>query len=458
MNKIHVERKGKYYTLNGNIVKPDKFFGMDGFKFVNHVVAWATTGNIAHLEMARSYIENEVLGNGCRRMRSPIELMFWTGPYFNLLPSNPAPYNVQNVANTMDLIDLNVGTGSAFHLTPLLKQVIRTFVNLAREYNIVIEVPWLWTIKGRAGKKTPFHPDPREENGRVSTWNEHFLAANGIGAYLEKLYTEGDEDVEPGGLNIISDFMNEYTAHADIWTDRQLRNVARRWHTRDARSQPINLISQSVGEIRYDPPLESKAGVEGYDGPCVHTPRSGQWKQAGRLMRQKWPEELLDVNESMLAMTQAQRDWWVRLVPKWAGLGTTNMQKWNRMHEIFIQHDIYITFHTFRGMDCYWPRTLQTTVEEIVRGITGSVFTPPPLPPDPKKYIYDREVIKAYKEVLSIYDDRDNIVVMRRPDNEGREFYNTRLEAYYLRDEGNMTIARMRDEMYASPEFLRKNK
>ncbi len=458
MGKIHVTRKGKYYQLNGETWKPDQFFGIDGFKWANHLIAWIMGGyngetGGSHLDRAERYIEQEVIGNGCKRMRSPLEFLFWTGPYFNLLRGNPAPYNIPNVANTLDLVNLNVGTGSSFSLTPRFKKLLRMFVVLARKHDIVIEIPLLWTIKGIAPKKGTFHPDPRVENGhRVSAWNEHYLV--NVSQYIEKLYTEGDGEgahrVDPGGLNLMFDDCNEYTAHADVFTPNQLRGIARRWRTRDCPSQPVNLISQSSGEIRYDPPLQSKEGNEGFTGPCVHFPRDGEWRQSGRYARQKWTEELIDCNESMLGMDQLQREFWVAIVPKWAGLGTKNMDGWHRMHELFVINKIYTTFHTFRGMDAGWPETPQGIVEGTLRELTGGaglepipIPLDPPTPPEPPRVSYMRVVIKAYDDLLLW--PRDD------PDDPGPEEWDE-----FLR--GGGTEAQMRERMIRGKEFRTRNR
>ncbi|KKK89488.1 hypothetical protein LCGC14_2732590, partial [marine sediment metagenome] len=410
MKQIEVGRKGKFYTLNGVVTKPDKFYGIDAFKWVNNIWAWVKggaqgEGGGVHLTRAKAYIEDEVLGNGCLRMRAPVELMLWGPPYFDLDPANPAPYGKPNVANTLALVNLHSGVGSAFSLTSGMKKVIRMFVNLAREYEIVIEVPWIWTIKseargGEADRLGFDYDDPKDRDPRnrfenkekglsgVSIWNEHFLASHGIGAYLHELRTEGDGEgisrVDPGPLNLIHDVMNEFTAHVPtIWTpgpEGQQGQVVRRMRKRDCPLEEVILLSQSGPADRYDPPLQSQHGNKGYSGPCLHPPRGGAWDKTGDVMRATWPFELIDVNESQLGMTQAQRDFWVPMIPKWASLGSTDMAMWRRMHENFVEKEIYTTFHTLRGMDGYHPVTEETVVEENIRAITGG-GGPTPIPP-----------------------------------------------------------------------------
>lgn len=452
--KIEVRKQGRYYTLNGVAAKPKEFIGIDGFKFVNHVWSWVLGGahgedGGAHLDRARRYIEREVIGSGCRRMRAPVELMFWDPPYFDF----PA---YSNVANSPDLVNLASGTGSLYHMTSGLRKTIRMFVNLAREFDIVIEVPWLWTIKGRGEN------DPRES---VSLWNEHFIGneVEGIGAYLYKLRTEGDGEgehrVDPGGLNLLADAMNEYTAHSEIWSFSQLLNVARRWHERDAKGELL-LISQSGAADRYDPPLASYYGTNGYDGVCLHPPRDGEWEATGTVARRKWPHELIDFNESQMGWTEEQRSFWVPLIPKWAGLGTTDMGRWRRMHENFLENDIYVTFHTFRGMDAYWPETPRTIVEETIRSITGGGTEPPPPPPpspppsgarmkirrsDDKELVVERdpEIVKGGSEEFVLRDFLSIGVPSRKLE---------RLHVFHGLDKGD--IVEMDTEIHANGKTL----
>jgi len=414
MGAIDVGREGKFYTLNGEVVRPNKFYGIGGFKFPNHIWGWITAGKGTptsggkHLSNAKRYIEKEVLGNGCRRMRSPLELTLWTGPYFDVSDQAPIPWRGHsNIANTLELMNLRAGTGSAFSLTPGMKKLIRMYVVLAREFDIVIEIPVLWTIKseakGGAAKRLGFDsdpPDPRmrftrtpfEANGGsehgVALWNEHVLAEHGVGAYLHRLRNDGDGDgphrVDPGGLNLIVDAMNERTAHVpEIWNEKVLKSVARRWNEREQPGAPL-LISESGRADRYGAPLETSAGLSGYLGVAKHTPRSGDWDMAGDVLRSTWPKELIDSNESNMGWTQEQRAAWVRLIPKWEGLGTTDRRRWRNMHQNYVENDVYTTFHTLRAMDGGWPDTPQTPVEEDIRDITGaSKLDPPPPPPDP---------------------------------------------------------------------------
>lgn len=464
MKQIEVGRKGKFYTLNDEVYTPERFMGIDGFKFCNHLFAWLKGGALGesggtHLTRAKAYIEDEVLGNGCLRMRAPVELMLWGPPYFNLDPTNPAPYGKPNVANRMTLVDLNVGTGSGFSLTPGMRKVIRMFVNLAREYEIVIEVPWLWTIKseaqGNSADRLGLDVDPRNRFGDagksgVSIWNEHFMAAHGIGAYLHELRTEGDGDgisrVEPGPLNLIHDAMNEFTAHVPtIWTpgpNGQQGQVVRRMRERDCPLEDVILLSQSGRADRYDPPLQSAVGNKGYSGPCLHPPRDGEWAKTGDIMRGTWPTELIDVNESQLGMTQEQRDFWVPMIPKWGGLGSTDMRKWARMHENFVENDCYTTFHNFRGMDASWPVTPETVVEETIRAVTGGGGVT--LPPEPtEKFRYRIPIELAFEELLE-----------RHVDPGGLKSYS---EAMTGGIHGQLSEAEMREAIIRDDEFKRKN-
>ncbi len=80
MLKIEVGKRGKYYTLNSKIVEPKDFMGIGGFKWCNHIFAWVRggahgEGGGVHLTRAKQYIEDEVIGNGCMRMRAAVENM-----------------------------------------------------------------------------------------------------------------------------------------------------------------------------------------------------------------------------------------------------------------------------------------------------------------------------------------------------------------------------------------------
>jgi len=461
MGAIGVGVQGNRYTLNGKPVAPEDFLGINGFKFSNHIFGWITAGRGTdigggqHLHNARRYIEDEVLGNGCRRMRAPIELLLWTGPYFDANDPRLGEQRAPNIANTLELMNLRAGTGSGFSLTPAMKKRIRMYVVLAREHDIVIEIPVLWTMKseakGEAAERLNFDadpPDPRrrfDKDGRngVSIWNEHVLAAHGVGAYLHELRTKGDGDgvhrVDPGGLNLIVDVMNEYTAHVpEIWDGNVLRSVARRWHERERPGVPL-LISQSGAADQYDPPLASEHGTQGFDGVCLHPPRGGFWAQTGNIMRRTWPDELIDVNESQMGWTEEEKRFWVPLIPKWAGLGSTDMGAWRRMHENFLERGVYTTFHTKRSMDAGWPATPQTIVEETIRAISGASGGAPEQPPPSRMRRYERVIRPAYEQIL----DRD-------PDEGGLDGYNEAMA-------GGMSEAEMRESLIRSEEYAEKN-
>ncbi len=466
MNMIEVGRQGKFYTLNGIVTKPDRFYGIDGFKFSNLIWAWIIGGHDGkpgsfYLDLAKRYIEDEVLGNGCLRMRAPIEMMFWGPPYFNLSPTNPAPYNMPNVANTLKVINIHSGTGSAFQLTTGLKKLIRMYVNLAREYGIVIEIPWLWTIKEEADRgslnRLGLSDDPRnrhakDEQSGVSVWNEHFLTNEGEGIvkYLLKLKTEGDgggkSKVVPGPLNLLHDAMNEWENTSDRWDRSQLANTARRWHERGDKNE-ILLISESGQPANvYTPPLRSESGNAGYEGPTPHPPRSdsdaGKWDATGDIIRRTWPKELCDVNESQLGLREEDRAFWVPQIPKWEGLGSTNMKRWRRMHENYVINEIYTTFHNMRGMDTFWPFTVQTIVEATIRAITGgagSIPVPPVEPPTTTNFRYEDIIVAAFQQMLE-----------RDPDQIGLMAYNEGMTR-------GMTEAEMRESILRSDEFNDKN-
>ncbi len=457
MQPIQMGIKGKHYTMNGKVVKPDDFFGIGGFKFANHIVGWIDNKGAtaqAHLDNARRYIEDEVLGNGCRRMRAAVELMFWNPPYFNLPKTNPAPYTIANVANTEKLVNLHVGTGSAFQLPEKFKKVIRMYVLLAREYGIIIEVPWCWTIKkvlrsnSDSARRLRLSGDPRATPHRtIAQWNEHYIGneANGIGAYLHLLKTKGDgegkHEVTRGPLNLLHDAMNEGDVTNVPWSMSQLRNIARRWHTRDAPGEPL-FMSLSGGLHKYYAPLRSEFGAEGFDAVAPHTARSddpdwGKWDEQGTAARKRWPKELIDIDESQLGWTKEQRGDWVKLIPKWGGLVSTDIRRWTRMHANFVEEDCYTTFHTLRAMDAGWPNTAQTEIEETIRSITGGGNAPPPT----RKLRYERIIQMAFQDILGR---------TLKPGDAGLASYNVEME-------NGLSEASLREGLIRSDEYARKN-
>ena len=137
-------------------------------------------------------------------------------------------------------------------------------------------------------------------------------------------------------------------------------------------------------------------------------------------------------------MTQAQRDFWVPLISKWASLGSTDMKKWTRMHENFVENEIYTTFHNFRGMDAYWPFTTATVVEEAIRSITGGGGITPP-PPSVPKTRYRIPIELAFAQLLE-----------RGVDPGGLASYNDAMT-------NGLDEAEMRESLVRSDEFNRKN-
>lgn len=113
----------------------------------------------------------------------------------------------------------------------------------------------------------------------------------------------------------------------------------------------------------------------------VHPPRGGEWIEAPLRYREKWPNELLDYNESQMLWTSAQRKAWVGLIPKWEGLGSTDIDAVLAMYSNMETVGGYVTAHTLRGMDGGWPETPQTEVEDALREYNGGTGRPPP--PDP---------------------------------------------------------------------------
>jgi hypothetical protein len=122
------------------------------------------------------------------------------------------------------------------------------------------------------------------------------------------------------------------------------------------------------------------------------------------------------------------------------------------MHRNFVRNEIYTTFHTFRGMDAYWPETEQTPVEDVVRGITGGGVIPPPPPPDPsdwRNYYFGRVIREGYNVLLTGPEEEAQGKV-REPDKDGLQYYDGAMR-------NGMTEAEMREALIRSDEYEGKN-
>jgi len=377
MSQYIVGRSGHRYTLNGKTVTPRELVFVDMFKGRNLIAAglWGKGGH--HTENAKRYIADwrEI---GIRGFRIPPELRFWGPPYFDN-PDQP---------NEKCFLNLGCGTGNSFYLPDGFKKQIRMMIRLAREMDVIFEVPWLWTIKGRGDV------DPRRD---VAVWNEHYIVA--VGKYLHQLRTQGDGEaghrVDAGGTNILSELANEYRVHADEFNDSQLRNIFRRWHTRDNPGELLG-VSQSQPKHEYYPALDR--GAESPDDIRIHTRRDGDWENAPDEIFHKFRTHGIPifVNESVLHMTQSQWNYWIPKIPKWNGLATTDTNRFMRLHRGFWERGIYSTFHTLRGMDGGWPGWVPGRLEELIAEELNGTTPPPP----PNRYKYSHIIDLAYDEIL----------------------------------------------------------
>jgi len=417
MSQYVIGRSGHSYTLNGETVTPRELVFVDMFKGRNHIAAglWGKGGH--HTENYKRYIADwrEL---GVRGFRIPPEVRFWGPPYFD----NP------DYPNERCFLNLACGTGSAFELPEGFKKQIRVMVRLARELDVILEIPWLWTIKGKGDD------DPRRD---VSKWNEHYIAH--VGWYLHHLRHLGDgvggHRVDPGGLNILSELANEYRVHADEFDDKQLRNILRRWHTRDCPGELLG-VSQSQPKHEYYPQLG--LGAESPDDIRLHTRRDGDWENApGEIVRKFWKYGVpIFINESILHMTQSQWNYWISKIPKWHGLATTDAGRFMRLHRDLWERGIYSTFHTLRGMDGGWPESAPGRLEEMIAEELGGSTPPPPPPPPPEpRYKHGHIIDLAYDEILG-----------READDGGLRNYDELMER-------GMSEADMRNALMRSQEF-----
>jgi len=415
MSQYVVGRSGRSYTLNGKTVTPRELVFVDMFKGRNHFAAWMNGKGGQHVTNFKRYIA-EWRQLGVRGFRIPPELRFWGPPYFDN-PDHP---------NETCSVDLGCPTGSAFRLSNGFKVQTRMMVRLAREMDVVLEIPWLWTIKGKGDG------DPRRD---VSVWNEHYIA--NVGAYLHLLRTRGDGEgehrVDPGGLNILSELANEYRVHADEFNYTQLRNIFRRWHTRDCPGELLG-VSQSQPKHEYTPGLG--LGMESPDDIRLHTRRDGDWENApGEIVTKFWKHNIpIFINESILHMTQSQWNYWIPRIPKWTGLATTDAGRFVRLHRGFWERGIYSTLHTMRGMDGGWPESPPGVLEEMIAEELGGNAPPPP-PPPPPRYKFAPIIQLAYQEILG-----------RAADDGGLSNYNNLMA-------NGMSEANMRETLIRSKEF-----
>lgn len=418
---IQIWKQGNRFTLNGKVVQPREFVGRNGFKFVNHVAAWAR-GSVNGLDNwgnMRRYIEEAIVGLGCKWMRAPTELEFWGPPYFDH-PDYP---------NERGLWNLGTGTGSGFVIPDIQKKIIRMYVVLARKYDIVIQVPWLWTIKGEGDD------DPRRWSSLrrdVSVWNEHLIA--NVGRYLHQLKTEGDGEgehrVDPGPLNILSSIANEYRVHADEFTDVQISNICRRWKTRDNPGELLSL-SQSQPKHEFWPSTADVSHIE------LHPKRDGEWWKTGAELHDKFGRHLVLLDESMLYITPADRAEWVPKIPKWAGLGSSDLGHYMEMHADFWDHGLYSCFHDFESMGAGWHGGYRTSdLDGAISDALGGVAPPPP---PPENQMFERIIVLAYEQILG-----------RLPDEGGLAHYNSEMKS-------GMSEAGMREDLLRSEEYAAKN-
>jgi hypothetical protein len=341
-----IRKDGRHFTLNG---KKTKLRMRTSFKFMG----WLMEGKEGK---ARRWLER-VKKQGFHGIRVFGETHLWGPPFFGLPPVNH-PFN------------LNSGVGSGFKLTPKHKQVLRRFVELLQEYDLVSEYSVLATLKGT------WNQDPRVANGHdVVGWNSHALRT-----VSEEFLKIRDQ---LGATNCLFETFNEFDAHAVSIPRGELHNEARRWKVRDL---PGSLIGVSRGG-RWDFDYDVGDGARQFSHCNIHSPRRAKWFEiADDLQRVRGVvgEHPIYLNENMHYMTQAEWDEWIPKVPKWANLSTTDwvriQQQWNYAYNA----DVSYCVHDFIGMqtdpDAEWSPLEHAHAEQFGDG--GPPPPPPPPPPD----------------------------------------------------------------------------
>jgi hypothetical protein len=356
----YIGTRGRRYTVGGKSVVAREFVFRDAFKFCNYLARFAMGMGGGALGDARRYIEERIVGLGLKGMRAPPEVDLWNEGYW-IEPPNQTP-----------VVDLESKTGSRFRLSGHQKAVIRMMVLYAREYDIVIEVPWCWTIKSPReewnGKKWVTR-DPRapglvgdEAAAECSTWNEFYLRA--IGRYLRQLRDEGDGQkksrVDPGPIPILNEAANEYnTVGLGGWSRESVSQIMQRWHVHDTPSSEngddyeLLGISQG-GPLRWDnrdkkfvpEPYVPKLGNGKWspDDIRIHPPRDIElpwWEVGKHIAEAPYPDNLpIFVNETILLMPAAAYD---SPGHKWRGLGTKDHEKYFQMVEDLTNRGYYVT-------------------------------------------------------------------------------------------------------------------
>lgn len=386
-----MDNVGERLVVNGQPVEPKAFFGAEGFMFCQWAMTWIRGSRLPNGTKIDAWgvmhriLEEDVLDLGCKWFRAPIENEGWGPPYFNH-PEFP---------NHQGLVDVRTGIGSS-DLPEQTKKIIRLYVILARKFDLIFQIPIVWTLKDTLGPDDPRYRITNrrgEELGErgIGVWNEHFVAD--VLRYATKLKKHGDGEgnnrVDPGNLNLYFSIANEWRTvrgGSEPWTKDQVLLILARAKERQGHPEfgdwPDELLSISSmlpgDDIRFDVP-----GEVSHAEP--HPQRHGTWTQQGRDLRNAWPRQLIIADESMMLWTKQDLDAWVEKIPKWRGLGTTDVDAWQRMHADFWKHGIYSQAHTFPHMSVRWHGSTNSgeVVKAAIRELTGATPGGPPPPPPP---------------------------------------------------------------------------
>lgn len=387
-------RAGSQLIVNGQPKQPSEFFGAEGFMFCQWAASWIRGSKLPSGERVDAWgvmnriLEEDVKELGCSWFRVPFENEGWGPPYFNH-PDYP---------NHQGLVDISTGVGGS-ELPEFTKKIIRLYVILARRHGIIFNIPIIWTTKEKIGGsrdprlrlRNPRTGKPWGDKG-ISVWCEHFIAdVLRYARHLEKNGDgEGNNRVDAGPLNLWFSLVNEFTVTRYPLSRAQVLAILDRAKQRQGKPEfgdwPNELLSISQSGDPEEYAFKAPGEVSHIE---PHFPRSGTWAQNGANARHIWPTQAIVADESMMLWAKQDQDDWIPKIPKWAGLGTSDVEAWQRMHVDLWKHMIYSQGHTFPHMSIRWHgRTnsgeiVKKAIMELTGVDSGGSGTPPPPPPPP---------------------------------------------------------------------------
>jgi hypothetical protein len=390
---MKVGTKGRRYTLDGVKQDPRKFVCRDAFKWANFIIAWAKGDGEGHLTRAEKWLEERVLNCGISMIRAPHDYTFWTkGP--RRIPT-PSGYGLvkedfwATPSNHTNVVDLTQRPGGTFKLSQLERKVIKKMAKVALKHGIIIDHPWLWTIKHYERG----FGDPRKDQREANIWNEHYIAA--VGRYLSELRDE------LGGLPFLNEIANEFnTVHPEL-TERQIGDICARWHTRDVKGEILGIdqagppVDWRGNEVPYKPKLRD--GARSPDDIRLHPARDVElpWWKIGMYVQQYFREYMMPVyiDEPILLMPRKAYDA-LPMGDGWRFLGTKSRKRYGEMVEDLWSRGFYVCIHDGGadsgsrhggGVSAGWVpgfEDLPGEIDDFIKELLG-IYPPPPPPPPP---------------------------------------------------------------------------